>query len=235
MGFFDFLRGGKHGAAAKQKQNAEPDEYIVDYSGMRVEVLDTENRLLFVARFSASPSGKVNLYQLSAGSVPPEKLPPEGGYLPVHLRGYYDRHKVAIHMNANISLSEDGVWTAEDVVVVNRVNDRAFFRQSVDIKGEVLCLEAADGQYVPCEMVNISAGGACIRTARQFEVGDKLILRVRLLPDEKVEPLACGTLRVTEKKKDIYEYGCKFIDLSPTAEDQIAKAIMEMQRRQMRR
>ena len=236
MGLFDFLRGGKGDrATGKKKKDAQEDEYIIDYSGMRVEVLDAEDHLLFVARFSASPSGKVNLYQLSAGTVSEEKLPPEGAGLPVRLRGYYDRRKVAIHMTAMIFLSDDGIWSAEDVLVVSRVNDRAFFRQNLDMKGEVLRLESTGGKFIPCEMVNISAGGACIRTAEQFQVGDKLVLKAQLLPGEKVEPLPCGTLRVTEKKKDVFEYGCKFIDLTPAAEDQIAKAIMELQRRQMRR
>ena len=50
----------------------------------------------------------------------------------------------------------------------------------------------------------------------------------------QLAPMICAVRRVTRRKNG-FEYGCEFEDLSPAAESAIAKAITEMQLKRIRR
>ena len=226
MGLFDRLAGGKRKKEQEARENAES---LLDYSGMRVEVYDAENTLLFVARLSITPGGLVQLHQLSAGGEGLDAAP-----FPVTVRGFFEAQKLAVHMSGTASWVSDRLWRVEEFRVTSKENDRAFFRQGIDTSGEVTRIGTLGSQACPCEVVNISAGGVCIHTSEQFGAGNLLVLRSRLLPDQDLPPVMCEVRRVTEKKKGLYEYGCQFVDLHPAMEDQIARAIVELQRQKLR-
>ena len=228
MGLFDRLSGG---GKNKKKEKGGSDESLLDYSGMRVEVLDAEGQMLFTARLSVSEGGLVQLYQQSDGPAG-EGLEP----FPVQLRGYHTTQNKAVHMTGTAFWVSDGLWRVDQFRVTGKDNDRAYYRQGIDTGGELVRLGSLGSEpAASCEVVNISVGGVCVRTDREFAAGDRVLLRSRLLPNQNLAPLICEVKRISEKRKGQFEYGCQFVDLNPAQEDQIAKAILELQRQRIRR
>ena len=85
----------------------------------------------------------------------------------------------------------------------------------------------------PCELRNISAGGVCIRVPVEFKQGEQIVFCANM-PRHNLEPLLCEIRRVT-KMKETFEYGCQFLELNDTDQDEIAKIIVDMQQEQIRR
>ena len=137
-------------------------------------------------------------------------------------------------MMADIVPRTGGVWKVENLSVTGMDNDRAFFRQELIMEGEVMPFKQAGVYSEPCRILNVSAGGVCIQVDDNYRVGDKLLLRSSIFEGWRLSSLMCIVRRVT-KRRIGYEYGCEFTELTPTTEDLISKAIMQMQLKRMRR
>lgn len=250
MGLFDIFSKKERNQPAPAKK----EESLAEYSGLRVEVLTEEKELLFVARLAVAEGGSGELQRISAENVLPEGEPPapeteaddaDGGedapqekeppVYEVQLRGYEEGLRQAVHMSAEISHLTGRIWRARKLKVLAKDNDRSFFRQDVGTDGEVLPLAHLGNAPFPCKLMNISAGGACIQTDFVFEPEEKLLLKSRLLPDSELKPLVCTVCRVTERKGGIFEYGCRFANMDAAMEDEISKAILQLQMKRMRR
>ena len=245
MGLFDFLsRSGKNKPAPAPARVS-----LEEYSGMRVEVLSPEHALYFLARLRVAGSA-VELERVSESALSePEEQTEDGEAdeaseaaeepkpLPVLLRGFEERTRLAVHMEGDMTHISGSLWRVTGLRVQGKDNDRAFFRQDVGTAGEVMLVgkPGASPDIQKCRVVNISAGGACVRTAERYELGDKLLLRSRLLPDSELKPLFCTVRRVTERKGGEVEYGCQFSGLDGALEDEIAKAILKLQMARMKR
>ena len=256
MGLFDFFSRKDRKQPAPEKKTESYEEY----SGIRMEVLSEERELLFVARLAVSDGGRGELQRVSEGNVlseaeapaeapeqaeeteedavpvpeePPKK--PEKPEYHVFLRGYEERVRQAVHMEADITHDHARVWTYRNLRVVSKENDRAFFRQDIGTDGEVLPMAHLGNAPFPCKLVNISAGGACVQTDYVFAPGEKLLLKSRLLPDSELKPVVCTVCRVTERKNGMFDYGCQFTELDAAAEDEISKAILQLQMKRIRR
>ena len=81
-------------------------------------------------------------------------------------------------------------------------------------------------------MLNISIGGACISTEYQFHEADRFLLKVNLLEDRPLSVMYCQVLRIIEKNENIFEYGCKFLELTEEDQETITQNIFEAQRKQ---
>ena len=221
MALFDIFR--------KQEREATtaPRETAGAYSGMRVEVFDEEENLLFVARLVVSPRDGAELQEL-----PGEKIPEGIEELHASIRGYEREQQLAIRMEADIERIMGGIWRATNLHIVGKDNDRAFYRQNVSIEGSV---HPEGGESVPCEVRNVSTGGVCLRMKEKFARDDKLRLTVRLLSDQPAMRLWCVVRRVTPRRGGLTEYGCKFITHDPVTESQLSRAIMQLQMKRLRR
>ena len=229
MGLFDrFSKSGRGKNAGKQQEDS-----ISDYSGMRVEVMNEEQELMNIARLNVSLGGKVELQRVDdAEADAPEAAeadPEAEATVHVLLRGFDRIQQKAIHMEGDANPEEPGLWRMERIKIISKANDRAFYRQDVDIPGELRPLGRGSTQPMePCRLVNISAGGVCIQSETDFEVGERLFLRSRLMPNYEVV-LQCIVRRVTPRRGSLKEYGCKFENMDANSEDQIAKAIFQIQ------
>lgn len=208
----------------------KPAPGFLDFSGMQVEVLNAEDGLLFTARLSVSDSGKVKLWQASEGFVPPFEPP-----LPVKLRGYFEHDKKAVHFEGEATQAQENLWDLENLRLVSEENDRAFFREDTQVAGEARLVGWVGAESKPCDVINLSAGGVCIRSTEEYQKDDKLLLTAAL--HDGVEPvtLLCEVRRVTLKSNGQNEFGCRFVNLDGSKEDQIVETIMELQRQKLRR
>ena len=213
MGLFDRF---------SKRKDAE-EESVAGYESMRVEIMDEDGKLLFVARVILSQTDRMELQPITVPRLAPNTL-----NLPVLLRGYDDTEKKAIHMSGDLSARSNGLWRVDSIAIVGKDNDRAFYRQDTTLSGEITPMQQTGVYSEPCRLINISAGGVCFLADVECREGERILLRSNLLEGWSLTPLVCVVRRVT-KRKIGFEYGCEFTDLTPATEDIIAKAIMEMQ------
>lgn len=82
----------------------------------------------------------------------------------------------------------------------------------------------------PCRLLNISIGGAYISSEARYHDGDKFLLKVRLLEDRPESIMFSQVMRVIEKDGAGFEYGCRFLELTETDQDQITQNIFAAQK-----
>ncbi len=211
----------------KNKDNDQTGN-LGQYAGMRVEVMNERGYLLFIAYINVDWDKSVRLRPI----VQP-RIAPGIQDLPVIMRGYETAVKKAVHMEGTISPGENGDWLVEDFVVTGKDNDRAFFRQETAMSGSLISMRIQSVTAIPCRVINVSAGGVCFWAQEKFLMGEKLLLKSSLFEDWRTMSLMCAVRRIIPRK-NLIEYGCEFVQMNPTTEDMIAKAIMDMQIKRMR-
>lgn len=229
MSLFSHKKQDKnHGKNVPAPEKTAPS--LIDFSGLQVEVLNMEGGLLFMARLSISDSGMAKLWQSSEGLVPPFEPP-----LPVKLRGYYEHDKKAVHFEGGLSPVDGNIWSMEDLRLMSEENDRAFFRENTQLTGDMRLVGWVGAESKPCDIINLSAGGVCIRSAEEYQKSDKLLLTTTLREGTAPVTLLCEVCRVMLKPNAPNEFGCRFLNLDEPREDQIVETIMELQRQKLKR
>ncbi len=227
MGFWN-LFGRRHETEApapvEEKESAE--EELRAYSGMRVEATTFDGRLLFVAKLQNLRGNTAELHQYSEAALPEDMEP-----VRVNIRGYSDHERKAVYMEGTISPLPKHIWRVEDLTVVRIGNDRAFFRLETDLEASVTTFGGFGAGEKPCRLLNISVGGACIRTEHQFYEKDKFLLKVKLLEERDPSIMFCQVLRIIEKEKGGNEYGCQFLELTESDQEKITQNIFAVQRK----
>ena len=248
MGFFDLFRKknretptvGKEasetpGASVESKEApvvskktevAKDTAKLEIYSGMRVEVTTFSGQLLFVAKLLHLHDTTAELHQYSETALSRNIEP-----LHVRIRGYNDHEQKAVYMEGMISPLPNQIWKVEDLIIARIGNDRAFFRLATDIDATVTTFGGFNAGENACKLLNISVGGACIRSNFRFHEGDKFLLKVNLLAGRETSAIFCEVLRVSEKGEDGFEYGCRFLELDATDQEQIIQNIFMAQRK----
>lgn len=226
MNVLQRLFGKKEKKPAPQKAPAEDKAPQPVYPGMRVEVTDREGRLLFVAKLQGLRGDKAELSQYSETDLSPE----EGEAVPVCIRGYNDRNRKAVYMEAMITPASVHTWAVSELAVVRTGNDRAFFRLNTDLPATAVMFSGLEMGEKPCRMLNISVGGACIRSEARYHQGDKFLLKVKLIEDKPESVMYCQVLRVLEKENTATEYGCQFLELTEDDQENIIQNIFTAQR-----
>ncbi|MBE6910076.1 MAG: PilZ domain-containing protein [Ruminococcaceae bacterium] len=219
MGLFDWLRG--------RRDDDEFDD-LSPFAGMRLEVSDENDNLLFSARADIIDDDEMELRPITT-----PRLRPGATDVPVQMRGYLTEEKKAVHMDCYISPNRDGTWSVDDLEITATENDRGSYRQPTLIGGTVMPLRQRGLYEIPCRLVNISTGGVCLQLATECKIGDRLLLKSSLLEGWQIKPLMCLVRRVT-RRVQIYECGCEFVDMTPALDEHVSRAIMEMQRRRRR-
>ena len=156
----------------------------------------------------------------------------------VTLRGYEEGLRKAIRIGCTMTRTGENTWHLDHLKMKGKDNERTFFRQDIRAVGEVLLLGRDEEEVHACRVTDISAGGLCIRSDEQYVRGDRLQLKVKLRQAGTTLTLLCMVRRAVEKKVDrekFYEYGCQFIEMNEAQEDEVAKAILDIQREQARR
>ncbi len=230
MGLF-----GLFGKKDKRQENQESsrargmDEYEM-YSGMRVEVTTfAEDRLLFVAKLMGLQRDTAKLYQYSE-LITSHITEPEAESIHVKIRGYSDHERKAVHMEGFILPQDNHIWQVEALSIKKVNNDRAFFRLDTDIEASINTFGGLGAGEKVCRLLNISVGGACIRTEDEYHEGDKFLLKVKLLEDRPPSVMYCQVLRIIKKDGDAYEYGCQFLEVTEEDQEKIIQNIFEAQR-----
>lgn len=227
MGLWDLFekwKGKEQAPPVEEKPAAEEEAY----SGMRVEATTFDGRLLFVAKLQNLRGNTAELHQYSETELAhDEEMEP----IRVNIRGYNDHLRKAVYMEGTISPLPKHIWQVEDLQVVRTGNDRAFFRLETDLEASITTFGGIGAGELPCRMLNISVGGACVRTDRRFYEQDKFLLKVKLMEDRDPSIMFCQVLRVIDKENGWFEYGCQFLELNDNDQAKITQNIFAVQRK----
>lgn len=221
---------GKNEKEPVKSEEADAVNSLQNYSDMRVEVNDMEGVFLFIAKLQRVWKNTAELAQYSEAELPDEVIP-----LPVKIRGYSDHEKKAVYMEGVITPEPEHRCKVEELKVIRIENDRAFFRLSTDIEATATMFSGLEMGEKACRLLNISVGGACIRSESRYHEGDKFLLKVQLLEDRPLSAMYCQVLRITEKENSQYEYGCKFLELTEEDQEKITQCIFAVQHAERRK
>ena len=147
------------------------------------------------------------------------------------IRGYSDRERKAVYMEGVITPGPRHIWQVEELTLIKIENARAFFRLDTNLDATATVFGGLSAGERPCKLLNISVGGAGIGSEYQYQMGDKFLLKVKLLEDRPVSAMYCQVLRVIEKENAPFEYGCQFLELTEEDQEKITQNIFAAQRK----
>lgn len=143
--------------------------------------------------------------------------------------GYGSRQARTAPIEGEIASQHEFFWRREDLKLVRVKNDRAFFRVETNLKAQILHMERFGAGEMQARVRNISAGGAAIGTKCQCCVGDKILLKVKLLADEEEWRLFCKVVRIEEHGVAGFVYGCQFIELDGEEQGRLLQSVTRLQ------
>ncbi|RKJ40936.1 PilZ domain-containing protein [Acutalibacter sp. 1XD8-33] len=199
------------------------------YSGMRVEVTAQDGQFLFIAKLAGLRGNTAELHLRSAAGISPEEP------MLVKIRGYSDYERKAVYLQGLVLPEGENLWRASELTVDEIKNARAFFRLSVDLDASLTAFGGFSAGEIPCRLLNISVGGAGVRSKERYQEGDKLLLKSRLRESAPESVMYCQVLRVEEKEDGQFEYGCQFLGLTEDDQDKISQNIFAAQLEKRRR
>ena len=205
-------------------------EELEIYSGMRVEVTDSDGRMLFVAKLLGLRGDRAELHQYSETPAPAGEEP-----IPVKIRGYSDRDRKAVYMEGVITPMPKDIWSVAELKLCRVGNDRAFFRLDTNLNATATMFSGLEMGEKPCRLLNISIGGACISSECRYHEGDKFLLKVRLLEDRPESVMFSQVMRIIERGGAKFEYGCRFLELTEEDQEKITQNIFAAQRQRRAR
>ena len=224
MNLFNLFGKKADAPPPKTEQTGEAEELDI-YSGMRVEVTGLDGRMLFVAKLMGLHGNQAELHPYSKSAVSQTEEP-----FPVKIRGYSDRDRKAVSMEGVIASLPEDKWSVAELKLCRVGNDRAFFRLDTDLEATATMFSGLAMGEKPCRLLNISIGGARIRSEFRYHDGDRFLLKVRLLEERPESAMFAEVMRTVEKDDAGYEYGCRFLELTEADQDQITQNIFAAQR-----
>lgn len=208
--------------------------------GMKVEVLQYNGELYFMGKLEWARNGT---YQVTSEDGSPLPYIEYNGS--VKLRGQYKGE--VLFVEGKIVGSSASMWRIEQSKTVRGADQRNFFRQNIKATVTITCandLRGADcgektpqGKFFTATMMNLSAGGTQISTTAEFEKSDWIsIVEAELVPEMAPFNFICAIRRKTnaDNKGREFIYGCEFLDMGPAEQDRLIKAILTLQRKEIR-
>ncbi|MBR3560407.1 MAG: PilZ domain-containing protein [Oscillospiraceae bacterium] len=194
------------------------------YNGMRMEVLDRTNELLFVGDVEVLSEQMIEVVRTS------DLLSPtitDG--MPVSVRGFNAYENCGVHIDgtlAKLAQEQDTAWIVKELDIKGKDTGRSFSRQPIHAQAWVQ--PEASNQWLPCSVVNASAGGVCFRMNEPLEIGAQLRIRFNLGRGHEQPPLEIEIRRATDRRTE-YEYGCEFVNLNSDVDTVITRTVIRLQ------
>lgn len=224
-------------SAVSQTGQAVPLEQLLGSGGRQgaaVEVTTPENRLLFVGKIEAVQEGAVCVRDINDDTLPMVLINKD-----LKLRFFTDQGSVVLQ--GKVCGSTMRMWKVDRLRSAFTKENRAFFRQSISVEimaqcGKYTSRGGAPKVLLPCQVLDISAGGMLLSCRELYSEGDHLLVRdVPLLADAPTFSFRCVVRRSGEWKKSVVRYGCQFVALPARDQDRLLQAIFAIQREEIRK
>ena len=200
------------------------------YPGMRVEVLNQNDELLFVAKICRVP--RDDFAELEKTD---ELLYEQGDdeAREVRLRGFNTKLNRGFWLEGNMlrfGQRSNTYWLLQKLHVVGQDSGRTYSRACYNTAvGTVRRADQPESESSSCKVSNLSYGGAAIKTAAVFGDDASLLLEIKLRKGKEQGPLLCRVRRITERDDGEFEYGCQFITDTQEMDDRVIRTLLEVQ------
>lgn len=97
--------------------------------------------------------------------------------------------------------------------ITYKSNEREYFREPIQLQTVIVSHNGQPVQH-DCTLVDISAGGLCLHTPMDYQVGDSIqITEQQLYPDGPTHDLDCVVVRKIPRRNAMQQnvYGCRFL------------------------
>ncbi len=193
--------------------------------GLSVEVLNSDNKLIFLGRVSKFDGKVVEITEAAGLQVPPVLYNTE-----VKLRYFLTDIRSAVLLG-QVCGSTELFWKIDRLANLFTKENRTFFRQEVSSNALVGPYRGSGGTTVPCQIMDISGGGLCFLCEKEFQADELLMITgAQLIPGE---PTFSFTCRV--RRSDGQLHGCQFERMEEKEQDRLLGAIFAMQRKNIQR
>lgn len=192
---------------AKQQEQEEKEKYnayaaeLQKYNGTRMIVSSEDMEELFAATISASPEGQVKLKQLTNTSFL--------GIIDLHdekvkMRGFFKPESITVMINGLIDKDIGDLWLLKKYEYSTKGSERRHERHAISMPCKF--------NGMPCSLVNISQGGACVRCGMFFPKNAEGTISATVLPCTVEHPASVMIMNVRELQNGKYEYGLQFME-----------------------
>lgn len=221
----------------EEREREEQERQLADElnirPGMTAEVLTLDNRLTFVGRVDRFNGKAIILRESRGGELPPVLYNKE-----IKLRFFRGQDSLVVH--GKICGSSRTIWKLDRLESRSAKEQRAFFRQRISPNAQADCTklygpERQEGETLPCQVLDVSAGGLLMSSHTVYEVNDHLrIDALSLVGGMEDFVFECQVRRAGRREIGQIRYGCQFESISPKEQDRLLQAIFEIQRREIR-
>ncbi len=212
--------------------------YLEVEVGMLLEVLNESNEVMFRARVTEFDGESVKIENDNGGEVPPVMYNSE-----FKLRGHLsDDRRVVYH--GTVCGSTKTMWKMDQLANWFTWEKREFFRQNISVEAAVTRVKwAADAKDDPlrkeekfkCKLLDVSGGGVMLACDAVYSRGDQLrVGNAEILPESEPFSFRVSVRRV-EQARYTNLYGCQFLNMSPSEQDRLVRAIFTLQREEAKR
>lgn len=228
MGLFSFLRGGTKNKTDENERDNSTKKIMEDfpelYNGIPLDVMLQDGKALL--------SGKLTSF--SKDSLTVERMPGQLSFptcevgTVVNVRGF-NSGTMPFELRATVEESTRIVLRLKDLQVIPYDEHRANFRLSLNIPMNLYYQHDEHLQNPEeCILVNISTGGACIKS--EFLHAEGEILRMRAQIDEYAPISYLGQIiRVEEPEPGKFQYGFLFAQLDENEITALTKILYNVQ------
>lgn len=194
--------------------------------GMPVEVMKDFDTVLLFGKLTADTSEKLTI----------EQIPEEASFpicrigSTVLVRGY-DTQTNPVLLLGKVASSTRTQCVVRGWKRVPFETKRKCVRYPMTPPASVCILDGTElGQPQPCQMLNISMGGACIVSEYTYQAEQTLCLQVELSRErEHTERYPCRMVRATPRGGGWYEYGLLFMEMDVGGRDSLERYIQSSQ------
>lgn len=205
--------------------------------GTIMEILNLENKTIFVGSVEWIKDSMVQITDSSGGFLPPIEY-----NSPIKLRFFSGSQ--ALTLSGVIRGTSENFWRVDELKLLQAEERRQHFRQYTTLEGQVMCVNSLFGVKngndeqkmgtFNCRVVDLSTTGARIRTDGIYEKGDMLFMvDIRVSPYEPALTVTSIVRRVIENN-GAKEYGCEFYGLSTEEQEAITRLVLDIQRKELR-
>lgn len=220
---------------SKGRESAlEEKLYIED--GMRLEVLRSDNEVVFLGRVRSFEGRTLELHDDGGNSIPPAVYGTE-----VKLRGVWTGVGLVTY-HGTVFGCNDRMWKIGELAEWYGWERRDFYRQNLAVDAEVIrtyrahAASANDRDVkVPCKLLDVSASGALISCSKAvFMQDDQLsVTNAEIIHGEPPFSFLCTISRV-EKARFHNLYGCRMEGMTIREQDRLARAVFRLQQEERR-
>lgn len=208
-------------------------ELILSSMMTRCEILTAENQLLFI--------GKITEFDEYNETIQLEDY--NDDIIPVYTEQF--RHQLKIHAHNPSSTKHVIVFEGKAIKssssyillhienIISKEEGRGNFRQTVMLKSAISLLDSKEEK--PCVILDLSVTGIGIESSQEYSEGAYLTLSNQ--PFRTNGSLYNLKFQIVRKiyleEENCYHYGCKFLDLSESEENNLFSDIFALQREEL--